>query len=199
MHIERLTLGELGTNCYIVSEEEGSNHVLLIDPADEALRILHQVGTRKIEGVLLTHGHFDHTGALHAFEGLPILIHEGDKAFLSDPHLGTGGFPGVEYRERPAATRLLRDGENILFEGFTTPLQVIHTPGHTPGSCVYKMDTHLFTGDTLFCRGYGRTDLPGGDFAALVASLRMLLKMPEDHKVYPGHGDMTTLFQERGY
>ena len=198
MHIERLILGDLQTNCYIVSQHENSHRVILIDPADEAGRILHHVNGRKIEGVFLTHGHFDHTGALHAFEGLPIYLHEEDAHFLSDAHYGTGGFPGIDYDARPEATHLLRDGEEVHPEGFETPIQVLHTPGHTPGSCVYKMGDDLFTGDTLFCRGYGRCDLPGGDFATLVGSLRKLLNAETDARVYPGHGSFTTLFQERG-
>ena len=199
MYIERLVLGPLQTNCYLVAEHKNSNHLLLIDPADDPNHIIHQVCGRKIEAVLLTHGHFDHTGALHAFEGLPIYMHKADARFLSDAHYGTGGFAQMEYTARPPATHLLCGGEELLFEGLETPLHVLHTPGHTPGSCVYRMGSDYFTGDTLFKNGYGRCDLPGGNMGDLIRSLGNLVHRLLDGDVYPGHGPFTTLRKERRY
>ena len=198
MHIETLVLGDLGTNCYIVSEHRDSHQILIIDPADEPGRLIHAVNGRKIEAVLLTHGHFDHTAALPVLEGLPIYIHEGDAPYLTDGRLGSGGWEADKYVPRPEATCLLKDGDEIKLDGFSLPIRVMHTPGHTPGSCVYMMGDDFFTGDTLFNRGYGRYDLPGGDFKALVRSLRKLLSCAPDARVYPGHGAPTTLQSERG-
>ena len=145
--------------------------------------------------VLLTHGHFDHTGALSAFAGVPIYIHEADAPMLSDPHLSVGDGNG-DLRPRPAATHLLADGEQLHLAGLD--IAVLHTPGHTPGGVTYQIGDALFTGDTLFAHGYGRTDLPGGDFSALRRSLRRLLHLAGDFRVFPGHSESTTLNHERG-
>lgn len=203
MHIEHLILGPLHTNCYIVSPEENSPYVLVIDPADEPAKLLSHIGERKVSAVLLTHGHFDHTGALSHLADAPIVIHEKDACFLTDKHFGSGGFDYIPYEIRPAATHPVKNGEELRFAGFENlPVHVLHTPGHTPGSCVYRMEDssekYYFTGDTLFKQGYGRFDLPGGDANQLFTSLQMLLTCPEDAIVYPGHGESTTLSHERG-
>ena len=203
MHIERLILGPLQTNCYLVSSNENSPCVLVIDPADEPQRLLARIGDRKVSAVLLTHGHFDHTGALNALSAAPIVIHEADACFLTDKHFGSGGFDYIPYEIRPAANRPVKDGETLFFEGFEKlPVRVLHTPGHTPGSCIYMLEDdtgkHYFTGDTLFQQGYGRYDLPGGNAVQLFHSMKMLLSRPEDALVYPGHGESTTLSHERG-
>lgn len=194
MEIQALQVGSIPTNCYLVFDP-GRTDALVIDPGDNPERIFAALNGRTPAAVLLTHGHFDHTGALSAFAGVPIYIHEADAPMLSDPHLSVGDGNG-DLRPRPAATHLLADGEQMHLAGLD--LAVLHTPGHTPGGVTYQIGDALFTGDTLFAHGYGRTDLPGGDFSALRRSLRRLLHLAGDFRVFPGHSESTTLNHERG-
>lgn len=194
MEIQALQVGSIPTNCYLVFDP-GRTDALVIDPGDNPERIFAALNGRTPAAVLLTHGHFDHTGALSAFAGVPIYIHEADAPMLSDPHLSVGDGNG-DLRPRPAATHLLADGEQLHLAGLD--IAVLHTPGHTPGGVTYQIGDALFTGDTLFAHGYGRTDLPGGDFSALRRSLRWLLHLAGDFRVFPGHSESTTLNHERG-
>lgn len=194
MEIQALQVGSIPTNCYLVFDP-GRTDALVIDPGDNPERIFAALNGRTPAAVLLTHGHFDHTGALSAFAGVPIYIHEADAPMLSDPHLSVGDGNG-DLRPRPAATHLLADGEQLHLAGLD--IAVLHTSGHTPGGVTYQIGDALFTGDTLFAHGYGRTDLPGGDFSALRRSLRRLLHLAGDFRVFPGHSESTTLNHERG-
>ena len=194
MEIQALQVGSIPTNCYLVFDP-GRTDALVIDPGDNPERIFAALNGRTPAAVLLTHGHFDHTGALSAFAGVPIYIHEADAPMLSDPHLSVGDGNG-DLRPRPAATHLLADGEQLHLAGLD--IAVLHTPGHTPGGVTYQIGDALFTGDTLFAHGYGRTDLPGGDFSALRRSLRRLLHLAGDFRVFPGHSESTTLNHELG-
>lgn len=194
MNVETLVLGALQTNCYLVSQP-GRQDVLVIDPAAEPEKIKAALGGRQVAAVLLTHGHFDHTGALSAFAGAPIYMHLADEIMLTDPEWSVGGRFG-DTLPRPSATNYVQEGTKLCLAGMD--ITVMHLPGHTLGGVAYRIEDALFTGDTLFFRAYGRVDHPGGDFSALMASLRRLLKSEEDAKVYPGHGRPTTLFQERG-
>ena len=198
MHIQRLIVGPLNTNCYIVSPSPAADTAVIIDPGADGDLIHAALNGRKITAILLTHGHYDHTGALKDFPQTPIYMHESEAAFMADPHCATGGGDPRQYESRPSPTHLLKDGDTLSLPGSDTPVCVIHTPGHTPGCVVYCFDRHYFTGDTLFRHGYGRYDLPGGDLRQLMGSLRRLLKSPEDAAIYPGHGESSTLFQERG-
>jgi len=187
-------LGALQTNCYLVSKD-GGNEVIVIDPAAEPEKILAAVGERKVAAVLLTHGHFDHTGALSTFEGKPIYMHPADEVMLTDATWSVGWRFG-DFEARPDATDFVQEGTKLQLAGID--ISVMHLPGHTLGGVAYRMEDALFTGDTLFYRAYGRVDHAGGDLPTLFTSLKRLLKMEEDLKVYPGHGRDTTLFQERG-
>lgn len=194
MNVETLILGALQTNCYIVSLP-GRQDALVIDPAAEPEKIKKALGTRQVAAVLLTHGHFDHTGALSAFADAPIYIHPADEIMLTDPEWSVGGRFG-DTAPRPAATHFVQEGTKLHLASLD--ISVMHLPGHTLGGVAYRMEDALFTGDTLFYRAYGRVDHPGGDFSTLMGSLRRLLKSEEDLRVYPGHGRPTTLFRERG-
>ena len=194
MRIDKLTVGPIGTNCYIVSPDQG-DEALIIDPGAEGDVIRKALGNRRAAAVLLTHGHFDHTGALSAFPGVPIYIHPADEIMLRDPAWSVGDQVG-DLRPRPAAAGFVQEGARLRLAGLE--ILVLHTPGHTKGSVCYRIGNALFTGDTLFCQGYGRTDLPGGDFSELMASLKRLLRSDEDLAIYPGHGAGTSIFEERG-
>ena len=193
MNITSLTLGPLSTNCYIVSADSGGEAVV-IDPAAGAPRIHAALEGRTVAAVLLTHGHFDHTGALAAFADKPICIHRLDAPMLSDPYLSVGEMVH-DRKPRPAAARLLEDGMTLELAGLE--IHVIHTPGHTMGGVTYRIGDALFTGDTMFRGSYGRTDFPGGSLETEMASIRKLLALPGDLPVYPGHGPATTIADER--
>ena len=183
MKIQIVPVGELQENCYILSLE-GKEEAVLVDPGDEADKILAALGDLKPIAVLLTHGHYDHTGALHAFAQLPIYLHSEDMPLQQNKQFKMGGF-AVEITPRPLATDEVSDGQILKLASIT--FQVLHTPGHTRGSVCYRAGDDIFTGDTLFDGDYGRTDLPGGSMAQMRQSLRMLLSLHGCH-AYPGHG-----------
>ena len=185
LHMKTLSVGELATSCYIVWDDS-TDTCVVIDPGAEPERILVACGSQKIEAILLTHGHFDHIGAVAelAKTGAEIVIHRDDAPMLTDTRLNASWLVGWNVTA-PAATRTVREGEKLTYAGLT--FTVLHTPGHTPGSVCYRAGEKLFTGDTLFHFGYGRTDLPGGSMAQLAESLRRLQTMARECEVYPGH------------
>lgn len=180
------TVGLLSTCCYILWQDDRTD-CIVIDPGAEAESIRTACGGRRIAAILLTHGHFDHMGAAEALlgEGAALVIHRDDADMLSDPQKNVSWMIGQRVI-CPPATRLVQEGDTLDYAGIT--LQVLHTPGHTPGSVCYEVGDHLFTGDTLFDYGFGRTDLPGGSAAAMRASLQRVMPMADSHSVYPGHG-----------
>ena len=186
MEIKELTVGPVGTCCYILSQEH-AKECIVIDPGDEPDRILQAAGERKIAAILLTHGHFDHIGAVSALkqDGTRLLVHELDAPMLQDPDLNVSRLLDFRSVTAPAATGLLHEGDRLILAGLS--VEVLHTPGHTPGSVCFLIEGHLFTGDTLFEHGWGRTDLPGGDEQALFASLRRLMPMVRTVPFHPGH------------
>ena len=197
MTIRCLPLGALQANCYLLSDEEGATAV--IDPGDEAGTILETVraGELAVEAILLTHAHFDHILAadeLRRETGAPVYVYETDAPALADPRrsltvLAKGGAGPLR------ADHLLKDGEELRVG--RRAVSVLHTPGHTPGSCCFLCGDALFSGDTLFAGSIGRTDFPGGDDQAMAASLRMLAALEPGIRVFPGHGESTTLSKER--
>ena len=184
-HILPLTVGELATRCYVLWLE-GRDDCLVIDPGAEAETIRRACGGKRIAAILLTHGHFDHIGAVEALmaEDTMLAVHRLDAPLLSDPQANVSWMLGRSVTA-PTPTRLLEEGDAVESAGMT--LQVLHTPGHTPGGVCYKRGDNLVTGDTMFERGYGRTDLPGGDEAALMRSLRRLTPLRRTCRIFAGH------------
>lgn len=189
MDVHRLPLPPLGANCYLL---QAGPQGLVLDPGGSPETVIDacaQLGLAPA-AIVLTHGHFDHVGAvtglLEHWPGLPLYVHSADLEPL-DPTL----FPlAGQVQALPLA-----DGQVLDLAGLS--LRVLHTPGHSQGSCCFLAGDCLFTGDTLFRFSIGRTDFPGGDPAAMTASLKRLVALSEDYRVYPGHDAPTTLDQER--
>ena len=189
MNIITLVLGPLETNCYLVSDER-SGLCAVIDPATRSAKILETVQAQgwRVGCILLTHAHFDHTGALKslhaALPDVPVYVHAQDTD--NNTNMSNGNL---------VYTNTYADGGIVSCGGLT--FRVLHTPGHTPGSVCLQCGDALFTGDTLFAGSYGRTDFIGGDEAAMRRSLARLGHLEGDYTVLPGHGESSTLDYER--
>jgi len=197
VNIERLVLGPLDTNCYLVSED-GQSPLIVIDPAGESETLLAAIGQREVAAVVLTHCHFDHLGAVAAVigaTGAPLAVHDRDADYITDS-VGTGGQAWGFDDVAPPATRRLNDGDVVTAGALA--LTVLETPGHTPGSICLTGEGHVFAGDTLFAGSVGRTDFPRGDGRALAMSIATkLAPLPDDTRVHPGHGPDTDIARER--
>ncbi|MCC8356911.1 MAG: MBL fold metallo-hydrolase [Oscillospiraceae bacterium] len=190
MLIKCLPVGLYEANCYIVTDED-TLECAVIDPGDESNTILNYLEEHHltVKYIFLTHGHFDHTMAV-----LPVKEETGATVCLNkkDANAAIAG----EGRFTPPEDTVWY-GEGDIFHVGSLTFQVIETPGHTPGGVCLLCGEALFTGDTLFRESCGRTDLPGGDMATLLRSLKRLYDLPGDYEVYPGHMDSTTLQRER--
>lgn len=197
--VKVISVGPLQANCYLYGSTESGN-IVVIDPGDEPERILNEIDrlSLKVSAIINTHGHFDHAAGnllIKEKTGAPILVHHDDAvALTSISH--QAGFFGFQRDNSPPADRLLEDNDTINLADLS--LTVIHTPGHTPGGISLKGPGLVFSGDTLFAGSIGRTDLPGGSFEKMMASIRSkLLTLPDDVLVYPGHGPVTTIGEEK--
>ena len=184
------------TNCWLIAAE-GSDEALVVDPGfqpDEVHALLERAGKRPV-AVLATHGHFDHIGSAGAFCGddLPFYIHEADQLALSDPGAWGSGFPTPPAPVKDVRT--ITDGDVVELAGFS--VEVLHTPGHTPGSVCFRTDGWLFSGDLVFRGSIGRYDFPNSSAADMERSLRRFLELDDPLPVYPGHGPDTTVGHER--
>lgn len=191
MLIKTIPVGFIEANCYIVSNEE-TLECVVIDPGDESNTILNYLEDNKLicRAVLLTHGHYDHTGAALAVAGetgVPIYINEKDCA-------PKGSYDPMRF-SLPEGGRFLSDGDVLELAGMK--FEIMETPGHTPGGVTIRCGEALFTGDTLFKGSCGRVDFAGGDLEQELQSLKRLCSLPGNYEVYPGHMDSTTLEQER--
>jgi glyoxylase-like metal-dependent hydrolase (beta-lactamase superfamily II) len=199
MKYELVIVGALETNCYLVYCEE-TRDCAIIDPGADHEKIILAVADLELKPVIVlnTHGHVDHIGANSEIVrkyAVPLAMHSADTGMLQvSDYIELSLLLGA--RNSPPPDRLLAEGDEIVIG--RTSLRVIHIPGHTPGSVGFVAAGVLFSGDTLFCGGVGRTDLPGGSWKDLERSIReRILTLPEETIVLPGHGPWTTIEQER--
>ena len=198
LKIDTLCLGSYATNCYIV-REAASQSCVVIDPGYDPERILSFVTSLglTVEAIALTHGHFDHVGGVKELveaTGCKLWMSQSDWSQPKNP-VTAYLYPiaNCDYTE----VWFCEEGETLSAGGLE--LTVMATPGHTPGSVCFLCGDALFSGDTLFAGSCGRTDLPGGSWATIQASLRRLAALEKDYTVYPGHGESSTLAREKRY
>ena len=194
--VERFTLGIYMANCYVLWKQK---HVLLIDPGSSSRKLLQYLQENEaiVDGILLTHGHFDHIGGVDYFASkfqCPVYIDEEDKEFLTTPYLNCS-MPG---RETVIQTKVVNYKPNINNVGVFT-FETIYAPGHTHGCTMLKFGDILFSGDVLFKQSIGRTDLPKGSNSEMNNTLAMIKTLNPDLTVYPGHGEDTILSEELKY
>lgn len=194
-----MSLGELGTNCYIIYDDVNA---LIVDPGGEPEKVIDFLDENKLlpQAILLTHAHFDHIGGVDMLRKhfkLDVYLHEAEENWLGDPSLNRS----TSFMRREVITsapeHLLKPGRMQLA---SFSFEVIHTPGHSPGSVsfIFPEAHFVVSGDVLFEQGIGRTDLPGGDMHQLVTSIKVgLYQLPDNYLVYPGHGGKTTIGAER--
>jgi glyoxylase-like metal-dependent hydrolase (beta-lactamase superfamily II) len=195
--VDQLSLGQIGTNCYLVRSERGAPEAVVVDPGADAAQIRLELAHSGAScgGILLTHSHYDHFGALAELaEGTraPVWLPEGEADVFRRPQ---AFFPGIPLRPYTGEATFLSGGETVDVAGIS--FQVRHVPGHSPGHLAYYADESLFSGDVLFAGSVGRTDLPFGDWDTLLESIRALVDAyPPETRVYSGHGPVTTLRDE---
>ena len=205
MQIDYLILGGYQTNCYVLRNDESAQDCLIIDPGLEAEELLEFLDERKLNpvAVVLTHGHIDHIAGVAVlrdrYPKIKVYIHNLDAEMLTEPVNNLSSMTGSAFVTESEDVSL-QEGDVIDQAG--VKLLVFHTPGHTPGgiSLYSKQDGVVFVGDTLFADSIGRTDFPGGSMSQLLNSVReKLFTLPDETKVYPGHGPATTIAREKEY
>ena len=197
MWLDVFNANPYGTNCWLLASE-GSDDAVVVDPGFEpgAVRALLDAANKTPVAVLATHAHGDHVGEAGEFaKHLPVYVHEADAVAFTDEPAWNAGFenPLVPVED----LRTIADGDVVTFAGFS--IEVMHTPGHTPGHCCFRLDGDalLLSGDLVFAGSIGRSDFPNGDPAAMQVSLRRFLTLPDEMPVLPGHGPDTTVGRER--
>jgi hydroxyacylglutathione hydrolase len=201
MDVRMFTVGMVAENCYLL-RRDGSDRAVIVDPGEEAEKLLHAIDSLGVtlDGILITHTHFDHVGAVAPVAratGAEVWVPEIEKVVLADinsfvPRESFGPFESYD------AEHTVSGGETLELAGLE--IEVLFTPGHSPGHVTYALrdEVALFSGDVLFQGSVGRTDLPGGDWGTLSESIRMLVEtFPPETTVYPGHMGITTLGAER--
>ena len=191
MLVKTMPVGPIGTNCYVLADKS-QKLCAVVDPGGDAgaiLEMLKEDGLA-LSAILLTHAHYDHTGGVAgleaAFPNTPVYVHKGDVEGVN-PAM----FPPLPKDQ----VRYYDEGDQVMVGSIS--VDVLHTPGHSKGSVVLKAGDVLFTGDTLFRGSCGRTDLPGGSYEQIMASLARLAALPGDYRVCPGHEGLSTLENER--
>lgn len=200
MKWKQMPLGPLQTNCYILWNDQ--KNCLIVDPGAEGEKLVSWLNEHNLKplAILLTHAHFDHIGAVdtvrHTYN-IPVYIDEKESEWLTDPGLNGSGIFGMGKIQAAPADRIITSEHTLTIDDFT--LQVFKTPGHSPGSLSYYVQSEgiVFAGDTLFMGSIGRSDLPGGDHQELLSSIHdHLLTLPEETEVLPGHGPATSVGNE---
>lgn len=203
LNLRSLVVGPVMTNCYFLQNKE-TTELILVDPGAEAERIsrmIEKLGKKPV-AILLTHGHYDHMMAVNELRQewkIPIFASKAEKETLSNPEINLS----LEWEGRGytvEADEYLEDGQEIELAGFK--IRMYLTPGHTEGSCCYYFEEEelLMSGDTIFAGNCGRCDLPGGSFAQMQISLHKIIDhLPEEVRIYPGHGDETSIRHEKSY
>jgi hydroxyacylglutathione hydrolase len=197
LRVEQLSLGPIGTNCYVVRPDASATEAVVVDPSGDAteLRLLLARIGAKCSAILVTHGHWDHllgVADLAEGAGAPVYMAEGERVLLESP----GDYTPSGVTLRPYTPDVLLGGGES-FDAAGMGFDVHSVPGHSPAHLAYHTDESLFSGDVLFSGSVGRVDLPGGDWDTLLASIRSLVETyPPETKVYPGHGPATTLGEE---
>ena len=202
MKIEKFSLGILGANCYLLINEETKDTVV-VDPGGHSKKFTAYIEEEKLNlvAILLTHGHFDHITAVEAVKEkyhIPVYACRQEEEMLREPEINMTAHCGRDCSIAPDV--FLEDLDVVKIAGFS--VQMIHTPGHTKGSCCYylKDEAVLFSGDTVFYGSVGRTDFPGGSTAQIVQSLHKLVdSLPEETEVFPGHDVSTSIGYEKRY
>ena len=201
MIIKELVVGPLMANCFIFGCKE-TKEAVVIDPGGDADRILFSLADSglHVKYIINTHGHFDHVaanGKIKDATGADILIHPLDASMLGSLSNNAAIF-GISVENSPPCDQTIEEGDTVSFGKIT--LEVLHTPGHTPGGISLYTDKIVFVGDTLFSGSIGRTDFPGGDFNTLISSIRTkLFKMDDDVRVLSGHGPETSIGSEKRF
>ncbi|NTW72329.1 MAG: MBL fold metallo-hydrolase [Eubacteriaceae bacterium] len=195
--IKKIMKNNYTTNSYLIGEGESA---ILIDPvgkAGEFSRLLEEEGL-KLKGIILTHGHYDHIASLNDLMDefdVKVYIHKEDEKMLFKSELNLSIFFGEDYSyQYPYNVEEVKEGIEYVFGEIK--LEILHTPGHTPGSICIRYGGHLFTGDTLFCGSMGRTDFPGGDLNVMMESLGKIKKLDDRLMIYPGHGETSSIRSE---
>ena len=202
MKIEKYVLGSLGTNCYLIINEE-TKEIAIVDPATGPDYLFSHIKTKGYipTKILLTHGHFDHVMGINNWVkeyDIPVFLHENEAEILASPELNLSAVFGASYAYNDV--KCLKDDEIIDVAGYA--FRVIHTPGHTSGGCCYYCEEErvLISGDTLFCGSVGRSDFPTGSMGTRFRSSKeKLFVLPDDVKVYPGHNETTSIADEKRY
>ena len=198
MFLDVFDRNPFGTNCWLLAAD-GSGEAVVVDPGFEpgVLRGMLDAAGKMPAAVLLTHAHGDHAEAAGDFAGddVPVYIHPADAVAFTDPDAWNPGFPNPVTPAKDLRT--FEDGERLQFGGFE--IEVLHTPGHTPGHCCFRVggDVLVFSGDLVFAGSIGRSDFLNSDPAAMHTSLRRFLELPDDLRTLPGHGPETTVGRER--
>jgi glyoxylase-like metal-dependent hydrolase (beta-lactamase superfamily II) len=197
LRVEQLSLGPIGTNCYVVRADAGAQEAVVVDPSGDAVELRLRLASSGAScvAILVTHGHWDHlVGVADLAEGTgaPVYMARGERTLLEDPNRFTP--PGLVLSSR--TPDVLLDGGETIDVGRIS-FDVLSVPGHSPAHLAYYADGSLFSGDVLFAGSVGRTDLPGADWDTLLASIRSLVdRYPPETVVYSGHGPVTTLGDE---
>lgn len=198
MKLEQIIVGPLQSNCYIIYDEE-SREGMVIDPGDEAEKIVNSIEQKKlrISYIVCTHAHFDHIGALSRLKGrtgAQIVLHR-DELEIYEAARDQGAFWGCTIEQPPKPDIFVREGDTLTVA--KTTFEVLHTPGHSPGGiCLYGAGI-LLSGDTVFAGSVGRTDFFGGNTEDLKKSFKRIISLPPETHILPGHGDPSTISAER--